>query len=1198
VKPPKRWQQNCLVLVAAALQLSAQRHNFRFYGEDDGLQNLAVQVLLQDRAGFLWVGTQNGLFRYDGARFVGYGKPDGLPGARVDSLHESVDGTLWVLTPSGLARREGEHFTPVELPVPSATAGRQSLASDREGRLYVATQAGLFEVTSANHEIRIQPPDRKIPATSVFVDALGVVWYGCGEDLCIRKGTDDRDITESRGLPRQRWDAIAGDLDGNVWVRSETSLYVQVAGNSHFTKREGVPASTNTFPTMAFDPAGRLLVPTDAGLARQSGEAWEIVRSEDGLTTNDVSAVLQDHEGSIWVGLLGSGLARWLGYNEWQSWTSREGLSRESVWSFTRDAVGRMWAGTQFGLNVAQLSPENRWTWKLVPTPGANMVRSLSADSIGGIWIGADPGGLLYVAQSGAQKTFSLGDDAASNRVRHVMVDSEGEVWAATRKGVYRGSAVKGFQQQVPTGSSPDTGFVKVVQAKNGDVWVVGDDGLHRWRNGTWRSYSTRHGLKSNLVSQLTADRDGSVWIGYRDAFGITHFGLDGELPRLEHVTSSNGLRSDKTVALAVDRRGWLWVGTDHGVDVFDGGRWRHYGRADGLVWDDCNGNALFADSDGSVWVGTSKGLSRFQPALTSSIPVPPPVVFTGVQFSGRSVDPAGTLTLPYSDNSLQVTFAALTFVQGSSVQFRYRLLGVDGDWKDTIQHELNYPKLPPGQYTLEVQARSAQGVWSAEPARLSFMVETPWWLTWWFDIAAVMGCLTAGYRLWVRRTLRLEAERHRLELAVAERTRDLSLEQQRVLREKARAEQENAVVQQQNREIVRLLEEAQQASRLKSEFLANMSHELRTPMNGIMGMTDLVLGTPLSEEQREYLETARYSAEALLTILNDILDFSKIEAGRLDLNPIVFSLSDCVQQTGKLFEISLAAKSLAFSIHIDPAVPEMVIGDPDRIRQILLNLIGNAVKFTDAGGVYVNATLDPSGKDLIRFSVRDTGIGIPPSKQDVIFEAFRQADGSTTRKYGGTGLGLAICSRLVELMDGTIEVESEESMGSVFTFTVKLQKAHKHAATPDLKKLATSVSAPGPVEVRLRVLLAEDNPINQRLTTRLLEKRGHQVTLASTGTQALDLYHAQPFDVILMDVQMPDLDGIETTAIIRAGEAQIGRRTPIIALTARTMKGDRERCIAAGMDNYITKPINAAELIQMVEATATVASAPAAKVV
>ncbi|MGH9592060.1 MAG: ATP-binding protein, partial [Bryobacteraceae bacterium] len=447
------------------------------------------------------------------------------------------------------------------------------------------------------------------------------------------------------------------------------------------------------------------------------------------------------------------------------------------------------------------------------------------------------------------------------------------------------------------------------------------------------------------------------------------------------------------------------------------------------------------------------------------------------------------------------------------------------------------------------MEARNAQGVWSDTPAKLNFQVQTPWWLTWWFRGACILMALLIGRLMWQRRTYRLEAERRRLETAVTERTHELFLE-------KGRAVQEKAIVDQQKEEIERLLEEANQASRLKSEFLANMSHEIRTPMNGVLGMTDLVLATPLEPEQRDYLETARLSADSLLTILNDILDFSKIEAGRLDLNPIEFSLRECLDQTGKMFALQLTSKKLELSVSVAPGVPDRLVGDPDRLRQVLLNLVGNAIKFTHQGGVHITVRSEPSGAPAedntaqLFFAVRDTGIGIPKDKQELIFESFRQADGSTTRKYGGTGLGLAICSRLVQMMGGAIHVVSEPGRGSTFHFNARFGVVAASATTGDtaggLRALSViSAQEPGN-PAKLSILLAEDNLVNQRRAMRLLEKRGHRVTVTTTGRQALDRLDREQFDLVLMDVQMPDMDGLEASALIRERERESGGHTPI----------------------------------------------------
>jgi len=381
----------------------------------------------------------------------------------------------------------------------------------------------------------------------------------------------------------------------------------------------------------------------------------------------------------------------------------------------------------------------------------------------------------------------------------------------------------------------------------------------------------------------------------------------------------------------------------------------------------------------------------------------------------------------------------------------------------------------------------------------------------------------------------------------------------------------------------------AEEANSAKSMFLANMSHEVRTPMNAVIGMLDLTLESELTEDQKDNMETAKEAADNLLSLLNDILDISRVEAGKIVLENIKFNLWKVADSVGKGLSVLANKKNIQLRVNVDAKVPRMIVGDSTRLRQIIINLVNNAIKFTAKGSVELKVDVANTFQDDVElvFSVADTGIGIPKDKQGAIFEVFTQADTSTTRRFGGTGLGLAISRKLVEMMSGKIWIESEEGIGSTFFFTARFKIDNQSEEQDNEGRSEVAVqSKETPMKAAriLNILIAEDNLLNQKIAVKLLEKKGWLVEVVDNGQKVIDRISTRNFDAVLMDVQMPVLDGLEATKRIREQEKQTGRHIPIVAMTARAMVEDERKCMESGMDGYVSKPIDAAKMYATIE--------------
>ncbi len=1038
----------CIAIFFALLTgvhaLQAQHYLFRQFGQAEGLKDLSILCLAQSRDGFLWAGTENGLFRFDGEAFTRFSTAQGLPGNSIQSVLESDDGTLWVGTSAGVITfRHGVWHSLGQ--TPPVVYHAEGIAQGPNHTVYLA--AGMEGLLQANWDGSFWKIETVIDAPRVLVRTVmwdGVnLWFTGGDSVWRRTGGNLTRYSASEGLPADEdWAGIKRDSSGDIYVRSHKSVRVLRSGSNRFELISATP-NGNWSDQLALDSAGKVLIPTDDGFRRPDGSL--LAGSKNGLPDDPACCVISDREGQLWVGTESQGIFLWAGARAWEGYNEQDGLTSHIVNAIHRDQTGRLWIGTRRSLEELVGSKihsftKARWT---------SHVRAIRSTPDGSIWVATLDGGLIAVhPETDKLRVMDVAEGFSAQRIVNLDVIGR-QLWVYTRQGVF----VADFPQPWGDSSShtwrfhrwteledfaPETrehSVYRVLQDKQGRLWAATLAGLFIRDHGKWQRFGTHDRLLEDAVAFMTEDGQDRIWIGYSDDIGISRLAYEGGHLSVEHFTQNNYLTSNVINFLEHDARGWIWVGTDSGVDVWRPGGWHHYDTADGLIGSDTSFNGFFADDDGTVWIGTTQGLAHFDASKESVRSHIPPVALTDVEVNGQRVE-AKRLAAPLPPRAtVKLLFSVLSYRERQHARFRYRLLGLDAEWIDGPNGDAVFPNLGYGSYEFQVKAYHPVRGWMTQPATVSFEIAPFWWQTPWAIGGAIFGLLLVMVGVWRWRVRALVLQKNALTRAVEQRTGEIR--------------SEKAIVEQQKKQIEDLLTESERINKLKDEFLANVSHEIRTPLHGVLGMTALTLTTPLSEEQREYVDLAEQSARSLLRLLNDILDFSKIQAGKLLLHKTPFSLRDCVGRATGALGIVARRKGLEFKVLLADDLPETVIGDPDRLHQIVSNLANNAIKFTDEGRIHVLVFRDTlSGDpDRIHFSVRDTGPGIPPEKWSLIFEPFRQADGSTTRRFGGTGLGLSICSRLVEQMGGQITLHSEEFVGSTFSFSIPLPEVPQHVS-------------------------------------------------------------------------------------------------------------------------------------------------------
>jgi len=1197
-----------------------KKGNWKTYTRMDGLAHDQVVDIHETKAGVMWFATfGGGVSRWDGRQFVNYTKANGLVSDAVWKVAEDKAGALWFGTiGSGVSRWDGKKFqTFTEKDGLVSTNGASAVFTARDGVVWFGTELGAsswdgkqFATYSKTNGL----PDNNVNAITQTKD--GKMWFATRGGVASKAGTNFVTFTTTDGLVANEISHLLAASDGKMWFGTYGAGVSRWDGTNfvNYTSKDGLP---NELLCLAEDQTGGIWFGTlRSGVARFDGTSFVTYTTADGLAQDRVHAIHQDRDGVMWFGTFGAGLSQF-DRESFIPYTKADGLAHQNVRALAEDNDGRIWIGTAGG-GVSRWDGKKFASYSTANGLPNNFALALRRDRSGALWVGTARG--LARWNAGRFETFTQSDGLVNDVVLALLEDARGQLWIGTQGGLSRWDG-KRFENYVQADGLVANNIGHLAEDKTGVLWLGSyQAGISRWSGKGFENLTTGEALPNNNVSSLFADDRGGVWVGL-DTLGAARW--DGK--KFQPFTPVNGLGATYAHSIFKDTDGVVWFGHRRKVSLFDDVAWSslalNAGRDEKA---DAQVSAILQSRDGAVWVGTTDGLFRYKKSLP--LQYRPTLRLTAGKEEYTDLSQLPPLT---TGDRLTFDFGYIDrLTRPEKQQFRYQItrgnlakehLAKTGPWsKPSTETHLDWATNQAGLYTFAIQYIN-QDLRYSEPTLATFTLALPWHANVRVMVPAVLAVLGLLGWAFVARLLyarkRREAERLRQQMHEQEHQSRLAIE--------AKA----AALAESNRQLDLAREAAEEArvtadeaNQAKSSFLANMSHELRTPLNAIIGYSEMLQEEAQDLDQKGFvpdLQKIHGAGKHLLGLINDVLDLSKIEAGKMTLYLEDFDIAKLVQEVAATVQ-PLVTKNGNKLVVECPADLGTIHADLTKVRQTLFNLLSNASKFTERGVIRLSVERDrvergsvergsvereneergtvgtteaPRShaptlpRSTILFRVSDTGIGMTPEQLAKLFQAFTQADASTSRKFGGTGLGLAISRKFCQMMGGDIAVASQAGKGSTFTVTLPATVPEAASRTqfftkPSQASALALALAPAPARSSTTtILVIDDDPAVHDLMRRSLEKDGFRVEVAGDGKSGVALAKQLKPAVITLDVMMPSMDGWAVLKALKADPATAG--IPVIMLT---IVDDKQMGFALGAADYFTKPIDFQRLHQVLE--------------